>query len=135
MKYVATSALLFISTAAINIANAQEVKTLAGNEVRCEAAKSQSCTRDSCANRCEISMKLPVGATYAATHYFTTADYPNDRAGVWETGAKETSNAHFSPAVHAVNQYHEEVVTVYYFNRSNRDRNIAISVDYTAPVH
>jgi hypothetical protein len=135
MKYFAAKVLLFTSVAAINIANAQEVKTLAGNEARCEAAKSQSCTSDSCANRCEISMKLPVGATYAATHYFTTADYPNDRAGVWETGAKEMSNARFSPAVHAANQYHEEVVTVYYFNRSNRDRNIAISVDYTVAGH
>jgi hypothetical protein len=135
MKYFAAKAFLFSSMAAAQIASAQDLKTLAGNEARCEAAKSQACNADSCANRCEISMKLPVGATYVATHYFTTADYPNDRAGVWETGAKDVSSARFSPALHAANQYHEEVVTVYYFNRSNRDRNIAISVDYTMAAH
>ncbi len=135
MKYFTAKALLFASVAAINIASAEDVKNLAGSEVRCEAAKSQSCTSDSCANRCEISMRLPVGATYVGTHYFTTADYPNDRAGVWETGSKDVSNGRFSPALHAANQYQQEVVTVYYFNRSNRDRNIAISVDYTLTAH
>ena len=134
MKYAAKT-LLFMSVVAISVANAQEVKTLAGNEARCQASKSQSCTSDSCANRCEISMKLPVGATYVATHYFTTADNPNDRAGVWETGSKEVSNAYFSPALHAANQYQQQVITVYYFNRSNRDRNIAISVDYSTAAH
>jgi hypothetical protein len=135
MKYFVAKAFLFTSVVAASVAGAEEVKTIAGNEARCEAAKSQACSADSCANRCEISLKLPVGATYVATHYFTTADYPNDRAGVWETGAKEVSSARFSPAVHAANQYHEEIVTVYYYNRSNRDRNIAISVDYTMSAH
>jgi len=134
MRPIAAKVLLLASITAASLANAQDVKNLAGKEVRCAAAKSQPCTADSCANRCEISLKLPVGATYVSTHYFTTADYPNDRAGVWETGSKDVSYAHFSDAVHASNQYQEEVVTVYYFNRSNRDRNIAISVDYrTAP--
>ena len=135
MKHVAAKALLFSSVAAITLANAQAVQTVAGNAVRCEAAKSASCTMDSCAQRCEISLKLPEGATYVGTHYFTTADNPNDRAGVWETGSKEVANAYFSPALHAANQYHQQVITVYYFNRSNRDRNIAISVDYSMAAH
>jgi hypothetical protein len=63
-------------------------------------------------------------------HYFTTADYPNDRADVYETGAKEVSYARFSEAVHAPNANGQEVVTVYYYNRANRPRWVAINVDY-----
>jgi hypothetical protein len=131
MKDIVARSFVLTTIAMLGTANAQEVKNLAGTTVQCAAAKSASCDSDSCANRCEIELKLPVGATYVATHYFSTADNPNDRAGVWETGSKEVSNAYFSPAVHAANQYHQQVVTVYYFNRSNRGRNIAISVDYT----
>lgn len=106
------------------------LKTLVGPRVKVDGAKSQPCYADSCANRGELSVTLPVGATYVATHYFTTADYPNDRADVYETGPKEVSYARFSDAVHSPNNNNQEVVTVYYYNRANRTRWVAINVDY-----
>ena len=77
-----------------------------------------------------MSVTLPSGATYVATHYFTSAGFPDDKADVYETGPGEVSYAHFSIATHAKNDHNEEVVTVYYYNRSNRHRKVAINVDY-----
>jgi hypothetical protein len=130
MKTMVSKSVLFVSLLAIGPAFAQSVKTSAGRSTICTAAKQQPCATDSCANKCEIFLTLPAGATYVGTHYFTTADNPNDRADVYETGAQELSAGHFSEATHAPNQQRAEVITAYYYNRANRDRKIAISVDY-----
>lgn len=130
MKNLLLKSVVFISLVSVGPAFAQAVKTAAGRSTVCTAAKKQPCTSDSCANKCEIFLTLPAGARYVATHYFSTADNPDDRADVYETGAQERSSARFSEATHAPNQDKSEVVTVYYFNRANRDRKIAISVDY-----
>jgi opacity protein-like surface antigen len=34
--------------------------------------------------------------------------------------------------VHALNQSHEDVVTVYFYNRADHTRQVAISVDYSS---
>ena len=101
-----------------------------GEKVKVDGAHTQPCYADSCANRVLLTVTLPPGAKYAGTHYFTTADYPNDRGDVYETGPSEVSYARFSQAVHAPNGNGQEVVTVYYYNRSNRTRWVQISVDY-----
>jgi len=111
---------------------ADTAQNIAGKTVECPAARSQPCDADSCAYRCELILRLPVGSTYVATHYFTSADYPNDRGAPYETGLKELSKARFSQAVHALNQNHEDVVTVYFYNRADHTRQVAISVDYTS---
>jgi hypothetical protein len=130
MKVIVSKCVLFVCLAAIGPAFAQAVKNSPGRSTICTAAKKQPCAADSCANKCEIFLTLPAGAKYLATHYFTTADNPNDRADVWETGPQELSLARFSEATHAPNQQNAEVVTAYYYNRANRDRKIAITVDY-----
>src|ERR1700722_209826 len=107
-------------------------QNMAGKTVECPGTRSQPCDADSCAYRCEVILRLPVGATYVGTHYFTSADYPNDRGAPYETGLKELSKARFAQAVHALNQNHEDVVTVYLYNRADHTRQVAISVDYTS---
>lgn len=49
-----------------------------------------------------------------------------------ETGLKELPKARFVQAVHALNQNQEDVVTVYFYNRADHTRQVAISVDYTS---
>lgn|SRR5476649_1574516 len=130
MKAIFLKSVLLVSLVAIGPAYAQAVKTSPGKSALCTAAKTQPCAVDSCAHKCEIFLTLPIGAKYVGTHYFSTADNPNDRADVYETGARELALARFSEATHAPNQQNAEVITVYYYNRANRDRNIAITVDY-----
>lgn len=108
-------------------------QNIAGKTVECPPARSQPCDGDACAYRCELILRLPVGARYVDTHYFTSADAPNDRGAPYETGLKELPKARFAQAVHALNQNHEDVVTVYFYNRSEQTRKVAISVDYTVP--
>ena len=79
-----------------------------------------------------IDPKATGGLDLCRHHYFTSADYPNDRGAPYETGLKELSKARFSQAVHALNQNHEDVVTVYFYNRADHTRQVAISVDYTS---
>jgi hypothetical protein len=110
---------------------ADNSQNIAGKTVECPGARSQPCDADSCAFRCELILRLPVGATYVTTHYFTSADGPNDRGAPYETGLKELPKARFTQAVHALNQNHEDVVTVYFYNRADHTRQVAISVDYT----
>jgi hypothetical protein len=105
-------------------------KNIAGKTVECPGARSQPCDADSCAYRCELILRLPVGATYVDTHYFTSADAPNDRGAPYETGLKELPKARFTQAVHALDQNHEDVVTVYFYNRADHPRKVAISADY-----
>ena len=105
-------------------------QTLVGAKLPSKGARTQPCYADSCADTTTLSVTLPVGATYVATHYFTNAGYPNDYADVRETGPGEVSYARFSAATHAVNNQNQEVVTVFYYNRSNRNRLVSISVDY-----
>ena len=107
-------------------------QNMAGKTVECPGTRSQPCDADSCAYRCEVILRLPVGATYVGTHYFTSADYPNDRGAPYETGLKELPKARFAQAVHALDQNHEDVVTVYFYNRADHTRQVAISVDYTS---
>jgi hypothetical protein len=107
-------------------------QNIAGKTVECPAARSPPCDADSCAYRCELILRLPVGATYVDTHYFTSADSPNDRGAPYETGLKELPKARFTQAVHALNQNHEDVVTVYFYNRADHPRKVAISADYTS---
>jgi hypothetical protein len=130
MKAIVSKIVLLVALVAIGPAFAQSVKSSPGRSTICTAAKTQPCATDACANKCEIFLTLPVGAKYVATHYYTTADNPNDRADVYETGPQELSGARFSEATHAPNQEQAEVVTAYYYNRANRDRKIAIAVDY-----
>lgn len=105
-------------------------QTAYGEKVKSPAARTQPCYRDDCADRRLLTVTIPVGATYVATHYFTNADVAADRGDVYETGPGEVAWGHFSIAAHAKNDHNQEVVTVYYFNRSNRDRLAAINVDY-----
>jgi hypothetical protein len=116
----------------LGVAAADAPQNIAGKTVECPGAQSKSCDADSCAYRCELILRLPVGATYVGTHYFTSADSPNDRGAPYETGLKELPNARFTQAVHALNQNHEDVVTVYFYNRADHTRQVAISVDYTS---
>jgi hypothetical protein len=104
--------------------------TAVGEKVDSPAARTQPCNSDDCADRRLLSVTLPAGATYIATHYFTNAHYPDDVADVYETGPGEVAWGHFSLATHAKNEFNQEVVTVYYYNRSSRNRRASISVDY-----
>jgi len=115
------------------VAAADAPSNIAGKTVECPAAKSQPCDADSCSYRCELILRLPIGAHYVGTHYFTSADSPNDRGAPYETGLKELPKARFAQAVHALNQNKEDVVTVYFYNRADHTRQVAISVDYTTP--
>jgi hypothetical protein len=132
-RYSPLFAVCLASLAAVGAGAADAPQNMAGKTVECPGARSQPCDADSCAYRCELILRLPVGATYVGTHYFTSADYPNDRGAPYETGLKELSKARFSQAVHALNQNHEDVVTVYFYNRADHTRQVAISVDYTSP--
>jgi len=105
------------------------IQTVIGQKVKVDPAKSQPCGADSCANRGELSVTLPPGKAYIGTHYFTNADYPNDRADVYETGAHEVSWGRFSEAVYSPNANGQVVVTSYYYNRSNRTRLVQLTVD------
>jgi hypothetical protein len=127
--------LLACSASIVGVAagGAETPNNIAGKTVECPPARSQPCDADSCAYRCELILRLPVGARYTSTHYFTSADYPNDRGAPYETGLKELPKARFAQAVHALDQNHEDVVTVYFYNRADRTRQVAISVDYTGP--
>jgi hypothetical protein len=129
-KCLLTFVLLFAVTQPVPAAPQTTPKTIVGAKVRVDGAKTQPCAADSCANRGELSITLPPGAKYVATHYFTTADYPNDRSDVYETGPKEVSYARFSDAIHSQNNNQQEVVTVYYYNRANRARWVSINVNY-----
>jgi hypothetical protein len=120
----------FLATIGAAAYAATGTQNIAGKTVECPAARSKSCDTDSCAYRCELILRLPIGATYVGTHYFTSADYPNDRGAPYETGLKELPKARFTQAVHAPNQNHEDVVTVYFYNRADHVRQAAISVDY-----
>jgi len=110
-------------------AQAQQ-QTAFGEKIKSPAARTQPCYGDDCADRRLLSVTLPAGATYVATHYFTNAAKDADKADVYETGSGEVAWGHFSIATHAKNDHNQEVVTVYYYNRSTRDRLAAINVDY-----
>ena len=105
------------------------ITTIKGERVPVAAARTQPCGADSCANRVEVSAMCPVGANVLAVHYFTNASYPADLADVYETGPVEVSWAYFTPAVIKANQNGQQVATTYYYNRSNRNRVVAISLD------
>ena len=121
-RYSPILAVCLASLAALGAGAADAPQNMAGKTVECPGARSQPCDADSCAYRCELILRLPVGATYVGTHYFTSADYPNDRGAPYETGLKELSKARFSQAIHALNQNHEDVVTVYFYNRADHTR-------------
>jgi hypothetical protein len=131
-KYVPILAACTALLAGMGAGAADAPQNIAGKTVECPGARSQPCDADSCAYRCELILRLPVGATYVATHYFTSADSPNDRGAPYETGLKELPKARFVQAVHAFNQNQEDVVTVYFYNRADHTRQVAISVDYTS---
>ena len=131
-KYTPILAVSLTSLIWVAAGAADAPQNIAGKTVECPGTRSQPCDADSCAYRCELILRLPVGATYVSTHYFTSADYPNDRGAPYETGFKELPKARFAQAVHALNQNHEDVVTVYFYNRADHTRQVAISVDYTS---
>jgi hypothetical protein len=120
------------SISSLSAGAADAPQNIAGKTVECPAARSLPCDADSCAYRCELILRLPIGATYMDTHYFTSADSPNDRGAPYETGLKELPKARFTQAVHALDQNHEDVITVYFFNRADHPRKVAISADYTS---
>jgi hypothetical protein len=105
-------------------------KVMHGQIVKVNGARMQPCQSDACATRGELSLTLPAGAIYVATHYFTSADAPNDRGDVYETGPKDVAAGRFTEAVHGLNNHGQEVVTVYYYNRSGRARWVSINVEY-----
>jgi hypothetical protein len=131
-KHTTILAICAASLVAIGAGAANSPQNIAGKTVECPGARSQPCDADGCAYRCELILRLPVGATYVGTHYFTSADSPNDRGAPYETGLKELPKARFVQAVHALNQNQEDVVTVYFYNRADHTRQVAISVDYTS---
>jgi hypothetical protein len=104
--------------------------TVVGQKVTSNAARDQPCYGDNCADRSELHITLPAGATYVGTHYFTSAGWPNDYADVREVGTADVSFSHFSVATYATNNVGQIVVTVYYYNRSTRNRLVSINVDY-----
>lgn len=123
-------ATLFVLIPLLQVHSQRTMDTIHGQLVRVGSARTQPCNSDDCATRGELSVTLPAGVKYVATHYFTTADSPNDRADVYETGAKEVANGRFTEAVHGLNNHGQEVVTVFYINRANRARWVSINVDY-----
>ena len=104
-------------------------KVMHSATIKVNGARVQPCRSDACGTRGELSISLPPGAKYIATHYFTTADAPNDRADVYETGTDEIASGRFHEAVHAMNNHGQEVVTVYYLNRAGKSRWISINVE------
>src|SRR5580698_4676509 len=132
VKYIPLLTISLGSVFWLSAGAADGPQNIAGKTVECPAARSQPCEADGCAYRCELILRLPVGASYVDTHYFTSADSPNDRGAPYETGLKELPKARFTQAVHALDQNHEDVVTVYFYNRADRPRKVAISADYTA---
>src|SRR5208282_6355219 len=88
---IGVGSLLWLSAGA-----ADAPQNIPGKTVECPGARSQPCDADSCAYRCELILRLPVGATYMDTHYFTSADSPNDRGAPYETGLKELPKARFT---------------------------------------
>src|ERR1700689_5290700 len=110
-KYISLLAFCVGSLAGVGAGAADAPQNIAGKTVECPGARSQPCDADSCSYRCELILRLPVGATYVGTHYFTSADAPNDRGAPFETGLKELPKARFAQAVHALNQNREDVVT------------------------
>jgi hypothetical protein len=131
-KHIPLLSICVASILSLSAAAADAPQNIAGKTVECPGARSQPCDADSCAYRCELILRLPVGATYVDTHYFTSADSPNDRGAPYETGLKELPKARFTQAVHALDQNHEDVVTVYFYNRADHVRKVAISVDYAS---
>src|ERR1700733_5563938 len=131
-KHIPLLSICVASILSLPAGAADAPQNIAGKTVECPGARSQPCDADSCSYRCELILRLPVGAKYVATHYFSSADSPNDRGAPYETGLKELPRARFVQAVHALNQNHEDVVTVYFYNRSDHTRQVAISVDYTS---
>ena len=107
-----------------------QAATMTGEKVKSKGARDQPCYGDNCADRSELHITLPAGATYVGTHYFTSAGWPNDYADVREVGTEDVSFSHFSVATYGKNNLGQIVVTVYYYNRSNRDRLVSINVDY-----
>jgi hypothetical protein len=105
-------------------------KVMHGPIIKVNGARLQPCNSDTCGTRGEVAISLPPGAKYITTHYYTTADAPNDRADVYETGTDEIASGRFHEAVHAMNNHGQEVVTVYYLNRSGKSRWISINVEY-----
>jgi hypothetical protein len=131
-KHIPFFTICVASILSLSAGAADAPQNIAGKTVECPGARSQPCDADSCAYRCELILRLPVGATYVDTHYFTSADSPNDRGAPYETGLKELPKARFTQAVHALDQNHEDVVTVYFYNRADHVRKVAISVDYAS---
>jgi len=109
------------------------VLTLIGPKVSCDAAHDQPCYGDNCAHWEHLSITLPAGSQYVATHYFTNADTPNDLSDVRETGPGEVAYAHFSESQVASNASNEPVVSSIYFNRASRVRLVQLTVDYQMP--
>jgi hypothetical protein len=132
MRSQSLSLVFVVGSLACGVGSAADApQNIAGQTVDCPGAKSSPCDADSCAYKCPLILRLPPGAKYVTTHYFTSADAPNDRGAPYETGLKELPQARFAQAVHALNQNKEDVVTVYFYNRADRTRKVAISVDYT----
>jgi hypothetical protein len=133
MKHQRSKPLYLLLAAILSAAAvAQAPKNIVGETVTCPAAKTQPCASDACASTCTVSVTLPAGATYVASHYFTNADYPSDRAttALYESGAKEAADARWFPAEHAANPNGQVVVTARYSNRANRARYIVLKADY-----
>lgn len=65
-----------------------------------------------------------------ATRYFSNAHYPEDVKDPYEVGSSDVAWGRFSDAVVTTNHDDQIVVTSYYYNRSTRDRLIAIKVEY-----
>ena len=127
---VATAAAAPSAASAPSVVSPTANKVMHGPIIKVNGARLQPCNSDACGTRGEVAISLPPGAKYITTHYYTTADAPNDRADVYETGTDDIAAGRFHEAVHAMNNHGQEVVTVYYMNRSGKSRWISINVEY-----
>jgi hypothetical protein len=102
------------------------IKTITSATIPVAAAETQPCTKDDCANRIPVSVTLPPGARYMATHYFANPD----KGALRDVGSTDFRWGRFSDAATETNHDGQIVVTTYYYNRSTENRLIAIKVDY-----
>ena len=67
-KYTPILTVWLASVVSVAASAADAPQNIAGKTVECPGARSQPCDADSCAYRCELILRLPVGATYVGTH-------------------------------------------------------------------
>lgn len=110
---------------------AAPARTVAGARTFVEAARTQPCSHNACAQRVELNVRCEAGRHLSNVRYFTNAFYPDDLAEPADATANMNSIAwsDFSAAVIKTNDRGEEFATAYYYNLSNRKRFALITAD------